>query len=559
MKRIRWHVAWVLPGLLASELIAQVSVTEVKIDGKPVEVATESGTKGVGRNSLRVPPGAREVEFTISAGNLKPAAPYRLRYKLEGQDQDWNDLYSNMRLVARVLDASGVIIAATEFKIDRTSPGWHGMVQNSDFTHSRLETVAPDRSAKVQIWCVSGGPEYTTGVFAFRNVRLRIGEPGSENFQEVAFSTEAGLDLNAPLGSPADWRRDGSRPQMAQVLQLTNQQSQHVLALSDLDRTTFGAWLNPLEKCPAVHPGQTIAVEWDECHCVGQGGPAPVVYKGLRPGNYWFRVAAVGVDDAVIAPEASLNFVALTPIWYRLWFWLLVGSGGSLGAFLVARQLTRRRMQRQLDRLERQHLLERERTRIARDIHDDLGTSLTQISLLSESARKHAAGSPETMVELDRICTSAREAVQAMDEIVWAADPGNDSLDELATYISGFAQDLLNAVGVRCRLEMPMRLPDWALSAELRHNVFLAFKEALNNALKHGQPAEVRIALVTEESRFVLSVEDDGRGFVPGHGSGHGLENMRQRLEKLGGQFFVEAGDVRGTRIRFVVPVVTKP
>jgi signal transduction histidine kinase len=559
MKRLLPHVACILHVLLAADLIAQVAVTGVTVDGKETGARSLTGQEMAGQSTLRVPPGAREIGFAVSAGNFNPGKPYRLRYKLEGQDENWNDLYSYMRLVVRVLDASDAIIAATESRVDHTSPGWNGTVRNSEFSSRQIETIAPDRAAKVQIWCVSGGPEYTTGVFAFRNVRVRIGAPGTASFHEVTYFTEAGAELDRPLGSPVDWRRAGDRPEMAQVLSLANPRPHHVLVLSDFDTHKYTAWLTPPERCAPVKPGDHIAAEWDECHCVGQGGPDILTYTRLRPGNYWLRVAAVGMDNTAIAPEASLNFVVLTPIWYRLSFWLVVAGGGIVGAALVARRITRKRMQREVDRLERQHLLERERTRIARDIHDDLGTSLTQISLLSESARKHAAGSPETVAELERICASARESVQAMDEIVWAADPANDSLDDLATYISGFAGDLLNALGVRCRLEMPMRLPDWGLSAEVRHNLFLAFKEALNNALKHSQPTEVRVALSVEDSRFVLSVEDNGCGFAPGQGSGHGLQNMRSRLEKIGGEFFVDSAAGRGTKIRFMVPVAAKP
>jgi signal transduction histidine kinase len=555
MKRILLCLSWMLSGLLVADLAAQVAVTGMRIDGKDLGAIALPGQQAAGPNILRVPPGTRQVQFAVSCGAFQPGKPYRLRYRLEGQDLGWNDLPSPMRLVIRILDRANRIIAATESKLDHTSSGWRGTVQNSAFTRLHLEAAAPDRAAKVQIWCVSGGPESTTGVFAFRNARVQVGEPGSEHFREVTFSTETGTDLGEPLGSPADWRRDGSRPQMAQVLSLTNPQPHHVLALADFDTQTFAAWLTPPEKCVPVRPGDHIAVEWEECHCVGQGGGGTLTYERLRPGNYWLRVAAVGMDDTSIAPEASLNFIVLTPIWSRLSFWLLVGSVAAVGASLAARHLTRKRLQRQVDRLGRQHLLEQERTRIARDIHDDLGTSLTQICLLSESARKHAAGSPETLADLDRICASSRESVQAMDEIVWAADPRNDSLDELATYIGGFAQDLLNAVGVRCRLDIPMRLPDWNLSAELRHNAFLAFKEALNNSLKHGQPTEVRIALSVEDSRFVLSVEDNGCGFTPGRGSGHGLQNMRSRLDKIGGEFFVDSTAGRGTKIRFVIPV----
>jgi signal transduction histidine kinase len=234
---------------------------------------------------------------------------------------------------------------------------------------------------------------------------------------------------------------------------------------------------------------------------------------------------------------------------------LLCGSGGMIFAVWAVRRHQKKSWQRRLDRLEQQGVLERERTRIARDFHDDLGSRLSHITMLSESACRHPNNSPETVTDLERIAAAAREFTRSMEEIVWAVDPENDSLDELATFISGFAQDLLHSVKVRCRLDMPLQLPDWSLSAEIRHNIFMAFKEALNNALKHGHPTEVQITMNIEAFRFILTVEDNGRGFAQGRDLGHGLKNMSSRLQKCGGDFFLESEPGHGTRVRFVVPV----
>lgn len=142
-----------------------------------------------------------------------------------------------------------------------------------------------------------------------------------------------------------------------------------------------------------------------------------------------------------------------------------------------------------------------------------------------------------------------------MDEIVWAVQ-----IRKMIRWMNwqpisaSFAQELLTGVGVRCRLEMPAQFPRWNLSAEVRHNVFLAFKEAVNNALKHGQPSEVRISLVMEEARFVLSVEDDGRGFARPVGARHWPRQHAQPVE-AGGQASIESQPGKGTMVRLVVPL----
>ena len=173
-------------------------------------------------------------------------------------------------------------------------------------------------------------------------------------------------------------------------------------------------------------------------------------------------------------------------------------------------------MRRKLERLERQRAVERERARIAKDIHDDLGASLTRITMLSQSAPGELDRARAGRAKLDRIYGTARELTRSMDEIVWAVNPQHDTLDSLASYLGKFAQDFLGAAGIRCRLDVPLQFPAWPLTAEVRHNLFLAFKEALHNVVKHAAATEVRITLTPAEGSFVWEVEDNGRGFDSG-------------------------------------------
>src|SRR6266404_1665560 len=230
----------------------------------------------------------------------------------------------------------------------------------------------------------------------------------------------------------------------------------------------------------------------------------------------------------------------------------------------------RRRAEEEIRRLNaelEQRALERERTRIARDIHDDLGASLTRISMLSESVRSEVEGLTQAASDTDQIHNTAREITRAMDEIVWAVNPKYDTLDSLAAYISRFAQQYLGTAAIRCRLKMPVQLPPLALSAEVRHNVFLAFKEALNNVVKHARATEVYISLDLRPTDFVLVVGDNGRGLqrnadkstvsAPADNlrsaSGHGLPHMLKRMEDIGGRCVWETAPGGGTRIMFTV------
>jgi signal transduction histidine kinase/ligand-binding sensor domain-containing protein len=289
-------------------------------------------------------------------------------------------------------------------------------------------------------------------------------------------------------------------------------------------------------------------------------------YSYIPPGHYVFHVKACNNDGVWNETGATLGFQVQPFFWQTWWFRGTAGVGGAgalAGVVLVA---TRRKMRRKLEQLEREQAIERERSRIAKDIHDDLGASLTRISMLSQSARSELTHSPGAAAQVDQICTTARELTRAMDEIVWAVNPQHDSLDSLASYLGKYGQDYLRAAGVRARLSMADELPAWALTAEIRHNLFLAFKEALHNIVKHAGATEVRVVLTMEAGGFVLAVQDNGRGFGAkppdgGHSApvrfagGHGLMNMRRRLEEIGGRCEIESVTPTGTLVRLVVPV----
>jgi signal transduction histidine kinase len=187
--------------------------------------------------------------------------------------------------------------------------------------------------------------------------------------------------------------------------------------------------------------------------------------------------------------------------------------------------------------------------------------------MLSQTMRKNLPGHSQEASAAERVNGIARELTRAMDEIVWAVNPKHDTLDSLATYLGGFAQDILAPAGIRCRLNVPVCLPPLAVTAEVRHNVFLAFKETLHNVLKHAHASEVEISLETAPTGFALVIADNGCGFaLPSTremgaasderqrlGGGNGLLNVRKRLEDLGGHCEWESAPGLGTHVRLVI------
>ncbi len=297
---------------------------------------------------------------------------------------------------------------------------------------------------------------------------------------------------------------------------------------------------------------------WDTEWMPADNNKREASYSYLPPGSYIFHVRACNSDSIWNESGASFAFIVEPHFWQTWWFRTL---GIILAVALVVAVvlfLTRRRMQRKLEQLQREQAIERERTRIAKDIHDHLGANLTRISLLSQSAHGELENPAQAATQLDRIYSTSRELTRSMDEIVWAVNPQHDTLDSLASYLGNFAQEYLVSINIRCRLEVPLHLPHWPITAEMRHNVFLAFKEALHNIVKHSGAKEVSIFLTTEAASFTLIIRDDGTGFDPDAvperpGRGNGLKNLRQRLEKLGGRCEVNSTPGAGTEIIFTV------
>jgi signal transduction histidine kinase len=280
-------------------------------------------------------------------------------------------------------------------------------------------------------------------------------------------------------------------------------------------------------------------------------------YTDLPPRDYVFRVMARNADGIWSEQGAALMLRVLPHFWQTWWF-----KAGSRGAGAVAVGLTvlivvRRRARRRVEHLERQRAIERERARIARDIHDDLGSNLTRIVMLSESARGSLAEAQRAEADLEEICQTGRELTLQLSEIVWAVNPEHDTLDSFVTYIGKYAHDFLRAAGVRCRLDLPLTLPGVALDSPMRHHLFLAFKEALNNAVRHAKPASVLVTLQVAEDSFTLAVQDDGcglesRGTPP---TGHGIGNMKRRLAEVGGRCTTGPAPGGGTYVRLTVPL----
>jgi ligand-binding sensor domain-containing protein/signal transduction histidine kinase len=282
-----------------------------------------------------------------------------------------------------------------------------------------------------------------------------------------------------------------------------------------------------------------------------------VHYSKLPHRDYQFQVQACNEDGVWSEHPGALAIKVLPPFWHTWWF-ITLTSAGLLGMIVGSvHYVSTQRLQRQVAALRQKEALEKERARIARDIHDQVGANLTQLSLLGELVESDKDHPKEVEEHARHIEQTALETTRALDEIVWTVNPSNDTLDGLINYVCKYAQDYLSLAGLRYRLEVPPQLPNISITPELRHNVFLAAKEAVNNVVKHSQAKAVWLRLRLELGRFTLEIEDNGRGLSPdaANKGRNGLRNMRKRLEDVGGEFSIAPGAEGGTRVSLTAPL----
>ena len=270
-------------------------------------------------------------------------------------------------------------------------------------------------------------------------------------------------------------------------------------------------------------------------------------YANLAPGSYRFIVRAVNADGQQSLVPATFVFRIAAPVWQRWWFWAAIMLMVGLTAFMLYRSRVRRLLE-----------VANMRTRIATDLHDDIGANLTRISILSEVARQQMGdgGANEVDSPLSSVARISRESVAAMSDIVWAINPERDQLLDLVRRMRQHAEEVFTSRDILLKFDAPDAEHNLKLSVDVRRDLFLIFKEAVNNTARHAQASCVRIDLYLEDISLVLEVSDNGVGFdTAAESDGQGLMSMRRRALKLGGTLSVESREREGTTLRLKVPL----
>jgi signal transduction histidine kinase/ligand-binding sensor domain-containing protein len=267
-----------------------------------------------------------------------------------------------------------------------------------------------------------------------------------------------------------------------------------------------------------------------------------VVFANLAPGRYRFQARAVNADGVVSGTAAGFSFTILPPIWQRWWFRTLAG----LVVAALAYAFYRHRVSRLLE-------VAAMRTRIATDLHDDIGANLTRIAVLSEVVRRQRSADGDA--HLASIAAVARESVSAMSDIVWAISPGRDGLNDLTRKMREHAEEVFAIGETNLTFTAPNSTRDIRLEVDMRRDIYLIFKEAINNAARHAGCSRVQVDLQSHGAQLILTVIDDGAGFDAAvETDGNGLVSMRRRAERLGARFEIRSRPGEGTAVRLEVP-----
>ncbi len=515
---------------------------QVQVGEQPVAMPADG-------KALTLGPGLHRLDFDFGFLPGVSADPLAVRCRLEGLDDEWLPAARGMTMEWDMLDAAGNLLAQRVFAATGSSRGWSVDANGSPLVRRIEPLFIPGQTKKIRVSVSSGTPD-TTGAWVIDDLTLaRPSSPDINLWVDGGFSQ--GERMEQIGGIPRGWERRGSEPAIARVMQLA---SGPALGLLDAEQEHAAVWTSTrdLDVRPAPD-GETFLLGWSEAFNVIPGASLRSSYRNVPPGQYVFRAIAVGDESHPVTAQLSFPVVVRQPVWRRAWFVPLVSTAGALAVGLLFFSSYRRRARTRLASVKLQHALERDRTRIARDMHDDLGTRVTVLNLAASFVRRALDGDPsKARQQVVRLESAARDLVTAMDGLVWAVNPANDTLDHLATHLSGVAQDLFRDSGTRLRISIPEDLPAVTLRSEFRHHFALAVKEALHNVLKHAGACEVSFRLFAEDETLVAEIADNGKGFDPASPrEGNGLSNLAARFEELGGTCTIESTPGKGTRAIF--------
>ncbi len=412
-----------------------------------------------------------------------------MRYKLEGIDPDWRQKRDEMSVTLFFYNSIGDQVGQQIYLINGKSPGWTGSVQQSTFTPRHESLTVPPGAEHLGVVISSAGPPTTVGILLVDDLVV-VQRGGKAEPDETILDSRS--FLHGGEGPGSGWIRTGRRPSMATLIPRPGSAAPaQAFCILDDDPTSYAEWTSSWQKTPAVTPGRRLAISWSEIYDTGLVKWNRVAYSLPPPGHYRFVVQEVDTLDRPLPVKNEIEITVLPPYWKNPWFWIRSASIAILAVLLALRY--RRHLRHRLEQ-QRVRLVEQERMRIARDLHDDLGARITHISLMSSLAGANASLA-DSREKFSEISTMARDLIASLSEVVWAVNPEEDWLESMVDHLCQVIRRLCQGSSLKCRIDEKTERRAYTVSSQVRHHIVLAVKEAVNNAIKHSGATELHASI----------------------------------------------------------------
>ena len=490
---------------------------------------------------LTVPAGTNDLRFFVKPRSLS------VRYKLEGLDENWSQQTDTIFLRVVFFNQKGDPIQVDPFPASGRSAGWRKTIEDSDFTPRVGGVTVPPDAVSMSLTMTTAGPATLVGIYAIKDIRVSsMGKSGATT--KVLMS-----DSRFPEGTKGVWNKSGTHASMASKLEPDDQKdSSPILLIVDDDINAHADWVTRFQIPPDIAGRETLEIRWKEAYFTGLGGNFTAIYERLPAGKYRFVVEDLSLTGEPLQSGTAISLVVPRVFWKSFWFWGATALVLGLISILIGRYLIRRKIRLHL---EQERMISEERRRIALDLHDDIGTRVSHISLVASHA-DNTIQHEEASKAFGQISSMSRDLIGALSESVWMLNPNNDDLESLVDFLYRLVNELCRLKNIRCRVDAVFITENQTIRYEFRHNVSLAVKECVNNVLKHSHATELDMKIELEKNVLVISITDNGIGISEeSRRTGLGLDSLKCRMKSICGNCTFEHLAEGGLRIVLTAPV----
>jgi signal transduction histidine kinase len=491
-------------------------------------------------SEITIPYGTPQIRFFVTLQNSF------VTYQLEGFDLTPIERAGQMYFGIRFFDAGGDQIDEISYWANRQSSGWKTTLEDSTFTQRNETIKVPANADHLGVFISSAGPPSSEGIIAVTNISIarRTGAVDGEN---ILYSSDSLLsDKRSTVNEPSPtWVAGGTHPSMATIAHLTGPSGPfRALQINDDDLKGHADWSTIPAQGPHVKPGDILELHWKEAFSTSEADPFWANYDQLAPGNYRFKIVRVNLSGAPMETLGSMVVHVSLPYWKNPWYWTAFVIGMAAVIILGSWFFFQANVNRQLGR---NRLIEEERMRIARDIHDTLAQGFTGIIAQLQAAKNTSAlGGPTA--HLERAESLARSSLEEARRSIRALRPtslqGTTLTMAIETMVKMRAKDSSLETAFTCEGEQH------ALPLEWEEALLRIVQESLTNSIRHSHAKNFRSVLRFTKGGIDLKLADDGRGFNPEEDhEGFGLIGMKERVKRMGGTFAVHSDLGHGTEI----------